>query len=720
MKKITLIILLIASITILAQKKLSYEQVYLNKGERLTNRLPMLQGWFDDNFYLEMTIEKGQRKTVKVSVDDGSSSELVDYSALDENLPEGFSTSTAITNTDDFSVFVFEKENDIYYFKPDEELFVRVTDDGIEKKNVRLSPDTKKIAYTKENNLFAADCIEAVETQLTFDGTELIMNGYASWVYYEEILGRSSRYAAFWWAPNSEMLAYLRFDDSPVPEFPIFRHIAGKHGELEKTRYPKAGDPLPFIKLGIAHLDNGKTTWVDLEENADHMVAWPFWTPDNKQLYFQWLNRGQDNLKIFAADAKTGAKKEIYDEKQPSWVEFFEDIYFFEDGSGFMLRSDKSGYRHLYRYTMDGELINQITDGEWEVKSIELVDEENDMIYFSGWTDESTGSHLYKVNFDGGNFEKLTKEEGTHRVTISPGGKYFYSSFSNLQTPTKLRIFNTNGDLIKELGDAKSEVFDEYDLGKTELFRIPIQGYDLPAYWFLPPNFDENKKYPILFSIYGGPNAGTVRNSFPWSMNNFYYAQEGIIVISVDHRASGHFGKKGVSEMHRSLGKWEMHDIIEAVKWLKQKPFIDSTKIGMTGGSYGGYFTALALTLGADYFTHGIASFPVTDWQLYDNVYTERYMDTPEENPEGYEYGSIMTHAENYKGKLLLVHGTMDDNVHVQNTIQLVDKFIDLNKDFEMMLYPGERHGWRSQKRFHSTREANQFWFKYFLNREIP
>ena len=721
MKKLLLLVAVcVLTVSIFAQKKLNYKQVYLNQGERLTQRMPYLQGWFDDENYLEMKFEKGSRKTVKVNVKTGEESELADYSALDKALPEGFSTARAAAQMDDYSAFILKKENDYYYYSPAKELFVRLTSDGAEKRNVRFSPDGSRIAFTQANNLYFAECETGDVTQLTFDGTDLIMNGYASWVYYEEILGRASRYAAFWWAPNNKMIAFLRFDDSPVPEYPIFRHIAGVHGELEKTRYPEAGDPLPYIKLGIAHLDSKKITWVDLKEHADHMVAWPFWTPDSKQLYFQWLNRGQDNLKIYAANPADGSKSEIYDEKQPSWVEFFEDIYFFKDGSGFLLRSDKSGYRHLYRYTMEGELVNQITDGEWEVKSISLVDEENETIYFSGWTDESTSTHLYKVGFDGSGFEQITQGEGTHRTRVSPGGKYFYDSFSSIHNPAKLAIFTTDGKPVKQIADSKGEHFDDYDLAKVELFRIPIEGFDLPAVWFLPPDFDENKKYPVLFRIYGGPNAGTVRNSFPYSMGNFYYAQEGIIVISVDHRASGHFGKKGVAYMHRSLGKWEIHDLTEAVKWLRKKPFIDSTKIGITGGSYGGYFTALALTLGADYFTHGVANYSVTDWRLYDNVYTERYMDTPEENPEGYDYGSVLTHADKFKGKLRLVHGTMDDNVHVQNTIQLVNKFIDLDKDFELMLYPGQRHGWGGLKRRHSTREANKFWFKNFLGRDLP
>jgi dipeptidyl-peptidase-4 len=277
-----------------------------------------------------------------------------------------------------------------------------------------------------------------------------------------------------------------------------------------------------------------------------------------------------------------------------------------------------------------------------------------------------------------------------------------------------------SGNSVRFVKDSKLPVMDEYNLGKTELFTIKTgDGYDLPALWILPPGFDEGKKYPVIISIYGGPESQGVANRFPRGLGDFYLAQNGIIIMAVDHRGSGHFGKAGSSQMHRSLGKWEMNDYIEAVRWLEAKRFIDGEKIGITGGSYGGYVTCMALTYGADYFNYGIADFSVTDWHLYDNVYTERYMDTPDQNPEGYEAGSVLTYADKYKGKLLITHGTIDDNVHMQNSIQLIDKLEDLDKDFEMMLYPGERHGWGGPKGEHLSRLTIKFWFENLLGKEI-
>ncbi len=494
----------------------------------------------------------------------------------------------------------------------------------------------------------------------------LLYNGWASWVYWEEILGRASQYKAFWWAPNSQMISFLRFDDSPVPKFPLFIPD-GVHGKLEWAHYPKAGDPNPNVKLGIAHLKENKVVWVDEDESVDQYTAWPFWTKDSKELLYQVLNRGQDSLQIFAADPSSGENRIVHTEVQPTWVNFFEDIYIFENGSGFILRSDKDGWRHLYYYDMQGNLINKITGGNWAVEEIISVDEVNGTIYFGGSVHYSTEKHLLKINLDGTDLLQLTKTEGTHKTEVSPHGSYFYSSYSNINNPAKLELFNSAGKPVRLIADRRTELFDEYDLGTSEMLTIPTKdGYELPAMWVLPPGFDKSKKYPVIFSVYGGPEYQDVSNFFSAYLNRFFIAQSGIIYFEVDHRGSKHFGKEGVSQMFRNLGKWEMHDYIEAVKWLRKLPFVDEKRIGIEGGSYGGYMAALGLTYGADYFSHGIAEYAGTDWLLYDNVYTERYMDKPDENPEGYEFGSVMTHADKYKGKLLITHGMLDDNVHVQ------------------------------------------------------
>jgi dipeptidyl-peptidase-4 len=709
-------------------KRLTYKQAYEWGEPRLMKSLPRIEGWLDDEYYLERRQEKVEDESegkpavrtvvYKVNAATGESEIHLDYGRYKNKLPKGFSLERPADVHKESGGFLFSSKGDLYYYNMEKDRFKRLTASFSEEKNARFSPDGKRVAFTREHDLFALDVETGMEKQLTRDGSETVYNGWASWVYYEEILGRRSRYAAYWWSPDSRMIAFLRFDDAPVPIFPLFR-ADGVHGELEMTRYPKPGDPNPWVRLGIAHLDKQEIVWVDIEEKADHYVAWPFWTPDSRQLFFQWMNRGQDHLILYTADPESGEKTPVYEEKQAAWIEFFTDIHFFRDGSGFLLRSDVDGWAHLYVYDMRGRLKKRLTKGAWMVRGISLVDEDEGYVYFTGWKANSTDSHLFRVAMDGKGLVRLTEGSGTHRCRISPGGIYFIDTFTSINTPQKMDLYAPDQGLVRHLGDSRTPEMEEYGLGRVELFTIPSRdGYDLPALWVLPPDFDEAGTYPVLFQIYGGPDAGSVRNRFP-GMSRFYLAQEGIIVISVDHRGSGHFGKEGVSLMHRNLGKWEMHDLIAAVKWLRNKPYVDSTRIGISGGSYGGYTTCMALTYGAGYFTHGIAAYSVTDWRLYDTVYTERYMDTPEENPEGYAFGSVMTHAEKYRGVLLITHGTMDDNVHMQNTIQLIDKFEDMNKDFQLMLYPNARHGVGFPKRNHSVRESAQFWFYHFLERDL-
>ena len=708
---------------LLAQKKkLTYKQVY-ESGLAMRAMMGMRGGtisWIDDEHYLEMKTDPSKMGSrpipMKVNAEDGKAEIYFDNSTV--KLPEGFSIDRAVSKSKDYNYFLFSQKNDLYYFNKTENSFKQLTHDDAEEKIPQLSPDGKKAAYVKNNNLYVYDVNNEKEIQFTNDGTDLIYNGWASWVYMEEILGRSTAYNAFWWSPNSEMVCFLRFDDNPVPDFPIY-HADGQHGELEHQRYPKAGDPNPYVKFGIADIKTGKVVWADFDEKADQYIAWPVWLKDNK-LTVQWMNRAQDNILIYNIDVNNGKKSQLFSESQKTWVEWFNDLSFLKDNNGFILRSDVDGFSHLYLYDMNGKLKNRITQGEWDITSINLIDEENKKIYFTGWKDKSTERHLFVVNFNGKNLRQLTSVAGTHTCSVSPSGKYYIDTYSNITSPSKSDLYTTEGKLLRNISETKNQQNDEYELAKVELFTIPSgDGYELPAIWYLPADFDQNKKYPVIISIYGGPNSATVRNSYSMGLGNSYLASKGIITLAVDHRGSGHFGKRGENLMHRNLGKWEMNDYIAAVKWLRKQSFIDSTKIGITGGSYGGYVTALALTKGADYFTHGIAEFGVMDWQLYDNVYTERYMDTPKENPDGYKAGSVLNYVNNYKGKMLITHGTIDDNVHIQNSIQLVFELEKLNKDFEMMFYPNQRHGIGMPLYMHAGKERVKFWFRNFLGREL-
>jgi dipeptidyl-peptidase-4 len=611
-------------------------------------------------------------------------------------------------------------ENDLFYFIKGEKELKRLTSDKPVEVNVRFSEDGKKIAYTKNKDLYVYDLINNKEIRLTTDATDRVYNGYASWVYMEEILGRSSRYAAFWWSPDGSKIAYLRTDETEVPVFTLNRldEPDGIHGTLEVVPYPKAGDPNPKVKMGIADIATAKTVWVKTDYSIDQYIAWPFWTPDSKKLAIQVVNRDQTDLKIILADPVTGDFTQIYDETRNTWVEFREDIYVMKNGSGFIIRSYRNGWENLYYYGWDGRQIAQLTNFNFRVTSLNRVDEELKMVYFSATGLESTDNHAFRVGLDGKNLLQITKGDGSHSVNISPKGSYSIDTWSSISSSGSIIAYDKKGKFLKEIHKFDQPAYDPAKNSKAEMVKIMTSDglFNMPAIITYPLNFDPSKKYPVIFSIYGGPDSRNVNNRWMGS-NPSWYSQNGIITFTVDHRGSGHFGKKGLDYMHRSLGKWEILDYEDAVKWLLTKPYVDSTRIGITGSSYGGYMTCLALTKGADYWTHGFAGSSVTDYRLYDNIYTERYMDTPQDNPEGYKDGSALTWVKNYKGKLYLTHGDVDDNVHMQNSIYLISKLQDAGKSFRFMLYPDNRHGISGTKANHSRNEANNFWLESFFGK---
>jgi dipeptidyl-peptidase-4 len=711
------------------QRWLSYEQAFRSQTGRdsgetsrddILTTLPNVTGWLDDERYLEIrTGTDNESRLYAVRAADGSAEVYRDFAAMRSVLPRGFDPRTA-TVSPNRTLYLFSRDGDLHLFDLSSKKLRQLTANPGNEKNARFSPDGKRIAYTRDNNLFAFDIETGLERQFTTDGSETVYNGWASWVYFEEILGRPSQYAAFWWSPDSSRLAFMRFDDAPVPVFPIY-HATGQHGELERQRYPKAGDSNPYVQMGVVNVAGGPVVWMDFDAKADHYIAWPFWTSDSKVLTVQWMNRGQDMIRFYNCDPATGRKTQIFEEKQGSWVEFFEDLYYFQNGSGFLLRSNVDGWDHLYHYAPDGTLKKRLTSGNWRVTGIARVDEARGIVYFSGRpAGKMWDSALMRVRLDGTGLETLTKGEGQHSARVSNGGSYFIDTTSSVTTPAVMTLHRGDGTVVRALGNSRGPEAAQYAWGQTELFTVPSGGgYDLPAYWVLPPDFDPARKYPVILSIYGGPDSGTVRNT--WLGNAaHYWAQRGVITVSVDHRGGGAFGKKGVALMHRSLGKWEMQDLITAATWLRSKPFVAGDRIGIVGGSYGGYTTMMGLTFGAGHFNYGQAGSSVTDWRLYDTVYTERYMDTPAENPDGYKNGAVLTWTDRYKGGLRITHGTVDDNVHMQNSLQVVDWLTANNKPFELMLYPGSRHGLQASQRAHANRETHEFWVRNLLGGRLP
>ena len=683
-------------------KQVTFEMAFDGAEPRMTRRTGRVERWLDDAHYLW---REPSGEVLEVRARDGKSKT---WKVVAPNRRAG-----KVLSPDSRSAVWFE-DGDLHYAAAAGREPRRLTRNQDHEQNPIFSPNGRSIAFTRAGDLHVIDLKSGRERKLTHDGSDTVSNGYSSWVYHEEIFGRRLEYRCFWWSPNNKYLVFMRFDDANVPTFPIF-HDAGIYGRLEQTRYPKVGGVNPTVRAGIIHVASGKTTWLDVPLETDEYLAWPIWTPESDAVLIQSLNRDQNHLKLYRADLK-GRAHLIHQEKQESWVEFYNDLTCLPDGSGFLFRSSEDGWYHLYHHDMSGRRIGRLTRGEWSLDSIMGVDQKRGMVYGLGGKTSSLQRNLIAVSLDGGGSRVLGKQQGYQSIKPSPGFNWFIRTYSDPQQPGLVSLLDHEGREIRELADRKNPAAAQYDHGKTELFHIPTEdGYQLPASWVKPGDFNPGKRYGVIFQIYSGPDQKSVQERFINRWSRVWYANQGVLILAVDHRASGHFGKKGIAQVHGELGRWELADLSAAARWLVEQGIADPERIGIQGFSYGGYMALTALTRGEGLFTHAIAGGPVTDWRLYDSVYTERYMGLPERNPEGYRQSSVLTHVSDMRGHLRLIHGALDDNVHLQHSMQLVEALTLADVDFELMIYPSSRHA--IKRREHYQRGNHKFWFRHFLDR---
>jgi dipeptidyl-peptidase-4 len=596
-------------------------------------------------------------------------------------------------NNDETAVLI-NWNNDLFYYQLGSDKAVRLTNNPEEEVGETFSPNDRMLGFVRSNNIYVYDLTAQRERRLTTDGSPKILNGRLDWVYQEELYGRGN-FEAYWWSPDSTKLAYLRLDENPVPEFTVVDHIP-VHQALELTPYPKAGDPNPIVQLGVVNAAGGATQWVDTYkyQPSDFLIVRVSWTPDSRKVVYQAQNREQTFLDLNFAGSDDGKSNTILRETSKAWVEVIDNPSWLKDGS-FLWQSARNGWQHLYHYAQDGRLIRQVTDGKWEVRSIDGVDEDKGLVYFSATEHSHIAPNAYRVKLDGSGFTRLTSSEGTHRVALNSSANLFIDNWSDVNTPTQARLYEADGKLVRVISENKVEALKQYKLGATEFLQVKTRdGFPMEAMMIKPPDFDAQKKYPVLEFTYSGPHAPQVRNAWGSSVYMWHQlmAQKGYIIWILDNRTASGKGAESEWPAYKNFGELELRDLEDGISWLKNQSYVDGDRIGIWGWSYGGFMTSYALTHSQS-FKIGIAGGTVSDWRNYDSIYTERYMQTPQNNPDGYRKTSPVHFARDLHGKLLLIHGAMDDNVHVQNTVQFVYELQKAGKQFQLMLYPKSRHG---------------------------
>jgi dipeptidyl-peptidase-4 len=554
-----------------------------------------------------------------------------------------------------------------------------------------FSPDGRFVAFVRGNNLHVVSVTSPKERALTKDGGPQILNGKLDWLYQEEVYGRG-QFRSYWWSPDSARLAFLRLDETPVPEYTVVDHIPYRP-ELEVTDYPKAGDPNPTVRLGVAKVGGG-LDWVDLATYGatELLIVNVDWTPDSKQVVYQVQNREQTWLDLNLAEP-SGNSRTVLRETTKAWVDRNENPIWLKDGS-FLWLSVRSGFSHVYHYGVDGTLRRQVTNGRWEVRTLYGVDETSGNIYFTAPERSAIDTDIYRARLDGSGFARLSQNAGTHRAIFNPAYTLYVGVWSDVTTPSQVRLHRADGALVRVIEANPVRTHTEFRLSKPEFVKVKARdGFVMDGMLIKPPDFDPSRRYPVYQFTYAGPTAAVVRNSWRGSEYMFHQllAQQGVVVWLLDNRSASGQGAEAQWPVYGRLGEMELQDLEDGIGWLKQQPYIDPARIALSGWSYGGFMTAYAMTHSQSW-SAGIVGAPVTDWRDYDSIYTERLMKLPANNPDGYRRTAPRFSAASLHGRMLLIHGTMDDNVHMQNSVQFAYELQRAGKPFDVMIYPKSRH----------------------------
>jgi dipeptidyl-peptidase-4 len=660
--------------------------------------------WLDAATYLSRRRGTNGGEWIKVDAVSGSASSLFDASAMETalaSLPGVTRTEASeVSRSDDLILnpartgALVTIADDLYFYGFASKKADRLTTGPGEEEIATFSPDGRMVAFVRGNNLHVVDVAAQRERAITTDGNHERLNGKLDWLYQEEIYGRGN-FRGYWWSPDSTRLAFLQLDERPVPEYTVVDHIPYRPA-LEVTDYPKAGDPNPIVKLGLARIAGGGPSWVDLGSYStiEFLIVNVGWSPDSQHVVHQVQDREQTWLDLNLAEVSSGRTRRLIRETTSAWVNENGNPVWLKDGS-FLWLSERSGFKHVYRYSAAGEMIAQLTNGRWEVRTLYGVDETTSAVYFTSPERSSITTDIYRINLDGTGMTRLSQRAGTNRAIFNPGFTQYVGIWSNVTTPTQVRLHRADGSDVRVIDANAVSALSEFRPTTPEFVQVKTRdGFVMDGVLIKPPDFNPSHRYPVYQFTYAGPGAAQVRDQ--WGSTDYMFhqmlAQHGVVVWILDNRSASGKGAESQWPVYGRLGELELQDLEDGVTWLKQQTWVDPSRLVLSGWSYGGFMTAYALTHSTSW-SAGIVGAPVTDWRDYDTVYTERLMKMPQNNADGYRRTAPRFAADRLNSQMLLIHGTMDDNVHMQNSIQFAYELQRAGRPFEMMVYPRQRHG---------------------------